>query len=191
MPIKQFLSALAIAGLLAGCSSDINTLRTTPGTGSPFTKALTDEYRRLSIAEAGFRDADPEIAAYAQAHLDCLSPVVSDTHTYILYFNFDKSELSSEGGLVIDQVIADARKFPKAGAWPTIAVTGHTDLAGAANYNFKLSLRRADAIRAALIKAGIPAANISTAGRGEGEPALPTADGVAEAKNRRVVVIMQ
>src|SRR5262249_37016633 len=52
MPIKQFLGALATAGLLAGCSSDIDTLRNTSGTGSAFTKALTDEYRLLSAADA-------------------------------------------------------------------------------------------------------------------------------------------
>ena len=54
-----------------------------------------------------------------------------------------------------------------------------------------LSLRRADAVRAALIEAGFPAANIATAGRGEGDPAVPTPDGVPEAKNRRAVIIIQ
>ena len=66
------MSALAIAGLLAGCTSDIDTLRRTPGTGSPFTKALTDEYRRLSVADADDYDW-PEANYFARKGLAAAS----------------------------------------------------------------------------------------------------------------------
>jgi hypothetical protein len=53
-----------------------------------------------------------------------------------------------------------------------------------------LSLRRADAVRAALIVGGISPDAITVAGRGESEPAVPTPDGVKEQVNRRVEIIV-
>ena len=272
----RILGVLAAAGILAGCTSDIDTLRNTQGTGSPFTKALTDEYRQLSVNEAdeydwpdasyfarkglsaangqvvlpeepgawwlppdkvdeisqgrarlirdldaGARDRAPEIAARAQGRFDCWVEEQEENHepaaiaacrdeflkalaqleaqpaaaappamapeTYIVYFDFDKSNITTAGQAVIDQVVADAKKM----GTPNISVTGHTDTAGPADYNMKLSLRRADAVRASLIKQGIPAANITTAGRGEEDLAVPTPNNTPEAKNRRAVIIIQ
>jgi OOP family OmpA-OmpF porin len=54
-----------------------------------------------------------------------------------------------------------------------------------------LSLRRADTVREALIAGGIDANTITVAGRGESEPAVPTADGVREQANRRVEIVIQ
>jgi outer membrane protein OmpA-like peptidoglycan-associated protein len=54
-----------------------------------------------------------------------------------------------------------------------------------------LSLRRADSVRSSLISGGVSADKITVAGRGESEPAVPTADGVREPKNRRVEIILQ
>jgi outer membrane protein OmpA-like peptidoglycan-associated protein len=193
MPTKRFLIALAAAGFLAGCSSG-GQLRLSQAPGAwhlppdevaEIGKGRADLTSRLGN---GFRDVAPEIAARALARLGCLSPVPEN---YILYFGFDKSELNSHARLVIQRVVADARKLREGDAWPHIWVTGHTDLAGSADYNLKLSLRRADAGRAALIEAGIPAANIMIAGRGESDPAVPSPDGVAEAKDRRAVIIIQ
>jgi OOP family OmpA-OmpF porin len=52
-------------------------------------------------------------------------------------------------------------------------------------------MRRADAVREALIAGGIPAESITTAARGESENAIPTVDGVVEQANRRVEIIVQ
>ena len=70
-------------------------------------------------------------------------------------------------------------------------MTGHTDLSGSFDYNMGLSLRRADAVRDALIAGGVSPNQITTAGRGEAEPAVPTADGVREQANRRAEIIIQ
>ena len=56
--------------------------------------------------------------------------------------------------------------------------------------NRQLSLRRADSVRSALISRGVKEGGISVAGRGEAEPAVPTADGVREPANRRVEIIL-
>jgi OOP family OmpA-OmpF porin len=106
---------------------------------------------------------------------------------YIVLFDFDKSNINKAGQAVLNQVLADAAK---AGG-VKISATGHADRAGSEDYNMALSLRRADSVREALIAAGVSADAITVAGRGESEPAVPTADGVKEQANRRVVIVLQ
>ncbi len=72
----------------------------------------------------------------------------------------------------------------------TIVLNGHTDTVGGAEYNFKLSLKRAEAVKAALIKRGVPADVIRTFGFGKTDPAIATGDNVAEPKNRRVEIFL-
>lgn len=65
---------------------------------------------------------------------------------------------------------------------------GYTDLSGKADFNMRLSLKRAEAVRKALIAAGVPADRLSAEGRGKTDPLVPTKDGTREPQNRRVVV---
>jgi OOP family OmpA-OmpF porin len=102
-------------------------------------------------------------------------------------FDFDKSNINDAAQAVINQVIADFN----ANKSTAVSVTGHTDRAGSDAYNEKLSERRADAVREALIAGGIPAEAITTAWKGESENAVPTEDGVKEQANRRAEIIIQ
>jgi OOP family OmpA-OmpF porin len=76
-----------------------------------------------------------------------------------------------------------------AGAYKTkgsarITATGHTDTSGPENYNMALSLRRANAVKDALVREGVPATAIAVIGRGEQGLLVPTPDGVREPQNR-------
>jgi len=106
---------------------------------------------------------------------------------YIVLFDFDKSNINKAGNAVLEQVLADAKKMGSV----SISATGHADRSGPEDYNMALSLRRADSVREALIAGGVSADTITVAGRGESEPAVPTADGVKEQANRRVVIVLQ
>ncbi|MEX2202113.1 MAG: OmpA family protein [Dongiaceae bacterium] len=106
---------------------------------------------------------------------------------YIVYFDWDRSDIRPDAAAVIADVTNAAASLGS----PPISVTGHTDLSGSDDYNMGLSLRRADSVRNALISGGISASQITTAGRGEAEPAVPTADGVREQANRRAEIIIQ
>jgi OOP family OmpA-OmpF porin len=79
---------------------------------------------------------------------------------YTVYFDFDKAVINAAGQQVINQVLADARMHPPS----SVSVTGHTDTVGPADYNMALGLRRADAVRTALISGGVPADKITVAG---------------------------
>ena len=74
---------------------------------------------------------------------------------------------------------------------PDVLVVGHTDLVGSDPFNDALGQQRADAVRAALIRLGVAAADIQAISRGKRAPVVPTADGVAEPRNRRVEIIVR
>jgi outer membrane protein OmpA-like peptidoglycan-associated protein len=107
--------------------------------------------------------------------------------SFTLYFLFDKDELTPESIAQFDRIKAELQARPV----PEIVVVGHTDRVGAIQYNDALSLKRAEAVRTALGAAGIATAQTEIAGRGEREPAVPTADEVPEPRNRRVEIIVR
>ena len=72
-----------------------------------------------------------------------------------------------------------------------ITATGHTDTSGPEAYNMALSLRRANAVKDALVREGVPAQAITVIGRGEQGLLVKTADGVREPQNRRVEIVIQ
>jgi outer membrane protein OmpA-like peptidoglycan-associated protein len=68
----------------------------------------------------------------------------------------------------------------------TLSLVGHADRSGSTEYNDALSLKRAVSVKSALVQEGIAENSITVSGKGEGEPLVPTADGVREPQNRRV-----
>jgi phospholipid transport system substrate-binding protein len=109
------------------------------------------------------------------------SPSMARAPTMV-FFDWDKSNLSPQAMATIGQAAASYR----ASGGANITTVGNTDTSGTTDYNMALSIRRADAVRSALIENGVPAAAIETAGRGQTNPLVPTADGVREQQNRRV-----
>jgi len=114
------------------------------------------------------------------------APPPAPPKQFVVYFEFDKSNLTPEGA----KVVQDAAAAYKATGSARIAVTGYTDLAGTQQYNLGLSKRRADTVRGALVKAGVPDGVIAEAWRGKENPAVPTPDGVREPRNRRVEIAL-
>jgi outer membrane protein OmpA-like peptidoglycan-associated protein len=102
----------------------------------------------------------------------------------VVYFEFDKSDLTPEGA----KVVLDAANAYKQTGSARVAITGYTDLAGTQKYNLGLSKRRADTVRGALVRDGVPDSAIAEAWRGKENPAVPTPDGVREPRNRRVEI---
>ena len=72
-----------------------------------------------------------------------------------------------------------------------VYIIGHTDRSGSSTDNLNLSLRRADAVRNALIASGMPKDLLVVRGSGEDDPLIPTADGIVEPQNNFVVIIPQ
>src|SRR3954452_371289 len=106
--------------------------------------------------------------------------------SFLVYFGFDKATLDATAR----QVVAEAADEYKRTGAAQITVTGHADKAGRPAYNQRLSERRAEAVRRELERLGVPSSAVQVAAEGENDPAVPTADGVPEARNRRVVIAM-
>ncbi|MBI2737326.1 MAG: OmpA family protein [Rhodospirillales bacterium] len=107
--------------------------------------------------------------------------------SFMVFFDWDRSNLSQQALATIKQA-ADAFK-QKGNA--RITATGHTDTSGPESYNMALSLRRANAVKDALVREGVPAQAISVVGRGEQGLLVQTGDGVREPQNRRVEIVVQ
>jgi len=107
--------------------------------------------------------------------------------SFSVFFVFDTDVLTPESLAQFDRIKSELARRPA----PEIVAVGHTDRVGSLQHNDTLSSKRAQTVRAALIAAGIDAARIEVAGRGEREPAVPTDDEVAEPRNRRVEVTVR
>src|SRR3546814_15044079 len=68
---------------------------------------------------------------------------------------------------------------------------GHADRSGPKPYNERLSKRRAEAVRAALVQQGVSAGEVGVVSKGETDPLVPTQDGVWDTQNRRVEIVLQ
>ncbi len=115
------------------------------------------------------------------------APAVPIQRNFLVFFEFAKSDVTPEANRVIIQAADSA----KAGNVTRINVTGHADRAGSAAYNQALSRRRASAVMDALVRRGISRNQIFVFARGESQPLVATRDGVREAQNRRVEIVLQ
>jgi OOP family OmpA-OmpF porin len=106
------------------------------------------------------------------------------TSDFVVYFEWDRSNLNQAALETIDAAVARARACNVAG----IVVVGHTDTSGSAQYNIGLSERRAGVVRDALVARGVDAGSINAQARGETDLARATRDGVREPLNRRTAV---
>ena len=106
--------------------------------------------------------------------------------SFLVFFDFDKSDITAEAAKIINQAAAAAKDQKST----SVQLIGHTDLSGSEKYNLALSLRRANAVKAALVKLGIPADEIGVIGKGKSEPLVATKDGVREPQNRRVQILL-
>jgi len=110
--------------------------------------------------------------------------VVCTPGPYIVFFDWDKSDITPEAASILDNAISNYQNCGNA----QVMLAGHADRSGSASYNVGLSQRRADSVKAYLTARGIGAGAISTEAFGESKPRVETADGVRELQNRRVEV---
>ncbi len=112
-------------------------------------------------------------------------PQTVQAPSFMVFFDWDRSDLSAQAMGTIQQAAAAYRS--NSGA--RVTAIGHTDTSGPNNYNMALSLRRASAVKGALVQSGVPAGSIDTIGKGEEGLLVQTGDGVREPQNRRVEIL--
>jgi OmpA-OmpF porin, OOP family len=106
------------------------------------------------------------------------------TYAADAFFDFDKSVLKPEGKAKLDDLISKVKGINL----EVIIAVGHTDSIGTDAYNQKLSVRRAEAVKAYLVSKGIEKNRVYTEGKGEKQPVADNKTAEGRAKNRRVEI---
>jgi outer membrane protein OmpA-like peptidoglycan-associated protein len=149
------------------------------------TRVLDHPYAAARIREPGMLQADTATEAQVrEAFGAALAAQPPRPISFLLYFQEGQEELTAESKQLLSTILAELARRPA----PEVSVVGHTDRMGSVPYNDTLSLRRAERVRSELLLLGIAAEWIQVSGRGEREPLVPTADEVAEPRNRRVEI---
>jgi len=104
-----------------------------------------------------------------------------------LYFISDSDQLTPASAGEYKGVFDDIKRRPVY----QVEVVGHTDTFASKEYNQRLSLQRAVAIKDKLVHDGLDPKSIAVAGRGELDLAVPTPNGVHEPRNRRVEITVR
>lgn len=106
------------------------------------------------------------------------------TYAADAFFDFDKSVLKPEGRAKLDDLVGKIQGINL----EVIIAVGHTDSVGTDAYNQRLSVRRAEAVKAYLVSKGIEKNRVYTEGKGEKQPVADNKTAEGRAKNRRVEI---
>jgi outer membrane protein OmpA-like peptidoglycan-associated protein len=194
------IGLICAAALIFGCAGKNNMIVLTGGDdGQAGAIQVTNAKGSVTLEAAGqatyvggpnSKPTQPEVVSeqeMAQEFAEALAVKPMAPQKFILYFEADSPRLTpastEDVGLVIKAI--NARESAE------VVVIGHTDRKGDEDYNYGLSLKRAERVKELLVFQGISELRIETISYGEGNPLIPTADDVAEPKNRRVEVVVR
>ena len=124
----------------------------------------------------------PAQAAETKGPEQAITPAAGDK---AVYFPSGSADILHDGLEMIRAIAENSKQSTR-----RVEVTGYADTAGAADYNERLSQRRAEAVAAELAAQGLPRKFIVVDWHGENQLPIPTEDGVSEPQNRRVSIAM-
>ncbi len=191
-------AAIAATALLAGCASPqapvtdrVVLLPQTGGSASAVELVAGGQRLRLdqpyasAVLQAGVLSAaTSDAATVAQRYGALLAVQPARPRSFVIPFEANANRLTPAAAPLLAELRAALALLPAA----EVIVIGHTDRVGSVEANDKLSLLRAQAVGDLLVAAGVDRSLITVLGRGERAPLVPTADEVAEARNRRVEI---
>src|SRR5215831_6641110 len=189
-----------IVVLLAGAGMVLSAGCTTKNYVRKQTEPIIDKTNQLDELTAkntrDIRDVDTRadqaqtLASQASTRIDALSTQVANLDSYhpvvetSVHFAFNKANLTKKAKEALDQLLAEV---PNTKGY-LLVVEGDTDSIGSANYNYKLSERRAESVVQYLSEKNIPAHKIYVIGLGKDKTAAPNKTAEGRAQNRRVEV---
>ena len=103
-------------------------------------------------------------------------------------FAFDRSDLTEDARR---RVAAAGGSIDRLSGGRAISVEGHADARGSDEYNIKLSLRRAETVRAELHRGGLALERMRVVGHGESQPVADNETDEGRAQNRRVEIVIE
>ncbi|MEO7855261.1 MAG: OmpA family protein [Rubrivivax sp.] len=195
-PAGVWLAALFVA-MLAGCATPQGSVVLLPDaqakatavtvTQGGNTVTLDQPYAAARLTSQGPKSYQADQSEIDERFASALAARPLPAAQFTLYFIEGRDEFTDASKALIDGVFAEIARRPVR----DVLVIGHTDKLGNDADNDVLSRQRAEVVRAALMARGIEPQHIVVIGRGKREPIVPTADGVAEARNRRVEILVR
>lgn len=198
MRLLQLILLLLIV-LISGCGPKITVILLPDDTGATGEVVVkTDEgevvvdkaYSYSTVARGGVlpsvpADITPETVMMEYGQLIDAQP--PSPLSYTLYFRKGSTLLTPESKELLPVVHRSLiQDMPV-----EISIIGHSDSVGKKEYNARLSLKRANAVKKLLLDFDPALDNITVQSFGENDPLVPTPDNVSEPKNRRVEVMIR
>ena len=189
-------AVVALAVVLAGCAQTERIVLLPDPEGRATSVVVKQGDREVVLdrpyAAAELTRADPWSYRATPAEVEstfgaALAAQPAPATHFTLHFVEGSDELTEDSKRSLDGVLAELKRRPV----PDILVVGHTDAVGSDQFNDMLAKKRADAVRAILVQRGIPENDVVAIGRGKRELLVPTADGIAEPRNRRVEILVR
>lgn len=195
-PERAFLTAL-VAVALTACITQSGTVVLLPerdGRDSALVVKQGDDTLVLDKPFAGANMTSWGPRAHASSAGDverqfgvALAAQPSRATVFTLFFVHGTDDLTPDSQALVDSVFTELKRYPV----PDVVVVGHTDAVGTEAVNDALSRKRAELVRALLIARGLAPESVVAIGRGKRDLAIPTADGVAEPRNRRAEILVR
>ena len=190
------VALLALLAWLAGCASQERIILLPEANGGPTSLVVRQGTREvllerpyaaaeLTIADPWRYDATPN--EVRSTFREALAAQPARAARFTLYFNEASDDLTEASRETLEQMFADLAQRPVR----DVVIVGHTDAVGSDQYNDALAKRRADAVKGMLVARGLADVDIVAVGRGKRELLVPTPDGVAEPRNRRVEIVVR
>jgi outer membrane protein OmpA-like peptidoglycan-associated protein len=149
----------------------LSTVLATPGFANYFSDARWDTNLNIGLTP----NPSPQ---------DVRVPPPLVVRKFIVFFDFNKSDLTAEARQVVQQAVTTAQQ----NGTPHIVITGYTDTVGSRAYHQRLSEHRAQSVKEEMERDGLNADDITTVGRIFSEPLVPTGPGIREPQDRRAVI---
>lgn len=190
--MKRAIFIILTLFVLAGCGQTIVLMPDLDGhVGQVVVSSKTGETVTLDQANQAVKGKD-QVSVLSDKEIEstfgeALAAQPIPTARFILYFLSGSDSLTGESvklfpGIMQAYMIRHSTD---------VSVIGHTDAVGDEAYNYRLSVKRAEKVKRMLIDNGMDSESIETVSHGEENPLVPTPDGVAEPKNRRVEVLIR
>jgi outer membrane protein OmpA-like peptidoglycan-associated protein len=201
--------AIAVAGLVWSCrprqirtpqrpGQDLVVLLPDPDTGDVGRATVSNPSGTVNLAAArestivSVNQPPTPVTVMSEADMkrlfgDALAALPPPARSFMLFFRFDSEELTAESRALVPEILRAIRGRPV----PDVIAVGHTDTTGTTATNFELGLKRADTVRDLLVEAGLDASAVEVISHGESDLLVPTADEVAEPRNRRVEIAVR
>ena len=147
----------------------------------PLDETMVDTLEKIKkevVVPSRARAVVPAAAAPAAAKVNLAADAL---------FDFNKSVLKVGGAVKLDELVTKIKGVQL----DVVIATGHTDSVGSDAYNQRLSVARAESVKAYLVSKGVDVKRVQTVGKGESEPIADNATAEGRAKNRRVEVSVQ